>query len=192
MAKGSGGTRSGGASPVNRESMYEHLSGTMLDEALPKEESISLIMDKNHVGYIAAEKYYDALQDFTENNIADNATLEDFIKTAPKWQGDDTYRGMNVSNDFLKKLKIGDTYTQGKISSWTTDRHFAIGHIEEGSNPVLFISRGGQPKGTSIVHASVYPTDSEVLVSKSASYKIENIYTDAGMTVVEVSPKYKK
>ena len=192
MAKGSGTTKTTYSVSENREPMYEHLSGTLYDEALDKEESVSIIMDSNHVGYNEAVKYYKALQDYTENNISDTETIESFIKTAPKWYGDETYRGMNVSDNFIKNLKVGDTYTPGKVSSWSTDRHFSTQHIEEGKNPVLFINREGQPKGTSIVHASVYPTDSEVLVSKQASYKITNIYNQLGMTVVEVTPKHKK
>ena len=104
--------------------------------------------------------------------------LEGYIKVAPKWDAGETYRGIGLSDEDLKKFTVGSVHDMKGTSSWSSEeeiaRKFGDNYAKDLGNYVIFHS-GTQRKGTSIRHLSPYPGEggeNEVLVSKDSKYTV--------------------
>lgn len=111
--------------------------------------------------------------------------LENYIETAPKWNGGTTYRGTTVDEDFLNTILSGEVFDAKGTSSWTTDINVAKDHINEGGIPVI-LECETQSKGCSIMLYSLTPYDYEVLVSKKSKYKMDKARKVDGIWRIKV------
>lgn len=102
--------------------------------------------------------------------------LEKYINLAPKWNGDDTYRGINVSSADAKKYKVGQKIDVNRgTASWSSDLQISQKFSSDGDGERVVFRSPTQSKGTSIKHLSKYEHEDEVMVSKHANYTITNI-----------------
>lgn len=105
--------------------------------------------------------------------------IDEFVAISPKWAGGTTYRGININEVELNKLKgsHGKPITMYGTSSWSVSKGTA--HLfARGNNDieVIFVCKNAQPQGTSISWLSAYgESEQEILVSSKAKWKITNI-----------------
>lgn len=109
------------------------------------------------------------------------AQVENFIaagiKSGNGWNGGATYRGIGgISDAALKNiqaLKPGDSVdcNLSAAASWSTNRHTSEG-FGSSYNHVTFVHTGSSQKGVSVKKISSVGYENEVLVSKSAKYKV--------------------
>lgn len=116
--------------------------------------------------------------------------VEKYIALSPKWHGGKTYRGVAFNDSDLAGLKKGSVVDMRGASSWSsrlmTAQAFADDNAEyPGLNRVVFRS-GSQRKGTSVKHISQHRFEDEVLVSKSARYKVNKVTKKKDITYVDV------
>lgn len=102
------------------------------------------------------------------------ADLEAFIARAPSWIGD-SYRGINISDaDLAPYRNVGHVFDMRGTSSWSTKTNVARNFAGKGGNgnEVVFVCKGGQPRGTSIRPISSYPGEHEILTSMTARWRV--------------------
>ncbi|MDR0514640.1 MAG: ADP-ribosyltransferase [Coriobacteriaceae bacterium] len=101
--------------------------------------------------------------------------IAEYLSKAPVWNGGTTYRGIRLGNEPLPKP--GEIIDMKGHASWTSDKGVALSFAGSGINgfqPVIFTSKT-QSKGTSIAHLVYSGFEREVLVSKSATYRVDKI-----------------
>lgn len=105
--------------------------------------------------------------------------VEDYIAKAPKWDGGTTYRGItDVSDNVLANLTTeGTVFDMRGTSSWSSKESIAKSFANSGHNDIVFES-ATQSKGTSVRHISRFPTEDEILVSKSSKYRVASAKFD--------------
>lgn len=115
-----------------------------------------------------------------------SVTLENFIaksiETGNGWNGGATYRGIDGISDEafanISSLKHGDSVDPnfGGSASWSTKRDIAEHGFSGGKNSVVFVHVGPSQKGVSVKNLSAFgPSENEVLVSKDAKYKVQQV-----------------
>ena len=125
-----------------------------------------------------------------KNGIADASkaekALENYINDSVKWSGGTTYRTIGVTEKQLQAFYTakdkGVEINMLGTSSWTSDAEYATNHYVEGKK-VIFKSET-QKNGASIAAYQLAPAEKEVLVSKSAKYKVKDIIEEDGFTYV--------
>lgn len=128
--------------------------------------------------------------------------IEEFIAKSPQWNGGTTYRGMSLSPEELKNLRIELQAGKGDMqgcASWSTKEHIARSfsgyHIGELSpkfgdrkteRVVLVANR--HKKATSIMHLSTFTHEYEVLATKQCRYRFVSERKDGQYTIFDVEP----
>lgn len=118
--------------------------------------------------------------------------VEKFIDKSPKWDGGEIYRGIGVDEDAAMRI-LDDIYSEKPFdmkgtSSWTSDKSIADDFSEWNGADISIIFRApGTKKGTSIDHISDF-SQSEVLVSKEARWKVKRIEggIDDGYMIIDM------
>lgn len=116
--------------------------------------------------------------------------LESFIVDSVKNKGpvSSTYgisRGLSMTNNELNNLKVGETFAEGKLTSWSSRVGIAQSFARENtstSKPNKVIIRTKSPssqaaKLTGITNLSKY-SEAEAIMSSKAKFKIEKIKID--------------
>lgn len=152
---------------------------------------------------LEADEMYSSLYNFTGNYYEEireaqrngdttseygkkSVTLESFIaksiESGNGWDGGATYRGIDGISDEafanLSSLKPGDQVDPnfGGSASWSTKRDIAEHGFSGGKNSVIFVHTGNSQMGVSVKNMSAYgPDENEVLVSKNAKYKVQQV-----------------
>ena len=148
--------------------------------------------------------YYDSMRAVQMGDIKDRDLmrsaehLEEFIGKSPKWGGGTTYRGIYrwEQSDVAQFTTAQATRMPIQMygcSSWSTSKEEAKDFaMKDGEYHILFICKGGQPRGTSIAGFSRYPQEKEILCSKDGKWMIDKIYqpdpTDDTYYEIEVTP----
>ena len=117
--------------------------------------------------------------------------LEKYIEKAPKWNGGETYRGINISSEDLKKYQVGNTIDVNRgTASWSSDIKVSKKFAKQGSEEKVVFKCPTQKNGTSIKHLSNYNHEDEVMVSKNSKYVITSINRNKdGIIYVNIKEK---
>jgi hypothetical protein len=161
----------------------------MEDTGLSEEEAEKIaiaIDDFTCSGYIEIRAAQEAGK--TSGTDAEHGKLlEKYIEKAPKWDGGEIYRLVELEEDDLYELL--DAYEEEEpihqygTSSWTSSkksiRKFVYSSeingiyddLDEKPIHVVFHARGTK-QGTSVRHLSGIPDENEVIISKNARWKV--------------------
>lgn len=128
--------------------------------------------------------------------------IEKYIEHAPKWDGGETYRGVDLGTDDVEKIFAALASptreydpNANAMASWTSSLAVAKNYASlrtvsspwGGRTQVIF-KCATQKKGTSIKHLTQTSVDEEVLVSQKARYRIEQAeYDEKGWLIVSLS-----
>ena len=119
--------------------------------------------------------------------------LENYIKSSPKWAGGNTYRGVALKDSEISKLKVGSVIDMMGTSSWSTSSAEAAGfaktYAKGGRRQCVFFCKDKQKMGTSLRPVAPMAFEKEVIASKEARYKVEQIGTTKrmpGVTIIVV------
>lgn len=122
-----------------------------------------------------------------KNGVTCEKFIEAGVKSGNGWTGGPTYRGIEFISDTAFKgyasLKPGDSVdaNNGGTASWSTHKNTAFKQFSGGNNSVVFVHLGSkQPKGVSVDSISTCKGEKEVLVSKDAKFKVQNVAQFAG------------
>lgn len=172
---------------------------------IPKEKQIDFICLELNVSIEEAKKYVEAIFYYTDKfyhvkaireyqqgkNIHNKdqvakqeQALEQYIEKAPKWNGGETFRGVKLTDDDLKRYTIGSERDMLGTSSWSSSEDVAKEFSDDGPfserKRVIFHSNT-QKNGTSVRHLSPLAYEDEVLVSKRSKYRVTKIEKDSGI-----------
>lgn len=163
--------------------------------AVERESQIEVLSQVNAVDSDIAEEYvesieawsgnaYKVVRKYQQGKIADESVaeiagiysddIESFLRSAPKWEGGVTYRGVGISDDALAKYSKGVSINMNGTSSWTTSKEVALSNADKYDNKVVYAC-SSQKTGASIMPYSLSPFEYEVIASKNASYTIEDL-----------------
>lgn len=121
-------------------------------------------------------------------------TLEEFIDKSPQWEGQSITRTVCIKRSELRYemnyLKRGGEFTQGGVSSWSSDADlseakFGAESIWDDSLVKVVFTARGKVKGTSISHLSDATDELEVLVSKNAVFRASKVNYSYGVLYVD-------
>lgn len=106
--------------------------------------------------------------------------LENYISKAPKWNGGESYRGIEFNyetdrqrflDDFIKASANGG-YSEGAISSWSSNRRVSESFAGSSHHPVLIVhERGNRKTISSIRPYSQFSGEDEMIATSRARYK---------------------
>jgi SPP1 gp7 family putative phage head morphogenesis protein len=105
--------------------------------------------------------------------------LESFIDKAPGYEGW-VERGVKLTTpgliDAFKNIKVGDIIGDNGLTSWTTDHNIAMGFSSvpaaQGEGLILRTTSVGIQKATSIKGFTPFPNEEEIIVSKTAQFRV--------------------
>lgn len=191
----------GGRGAVSATSVTSHALATAAhlhdgDFSLTTDDSVEIIARALGEDKETAYKHWNAITNYTaqwygavrKHQRAGGGTetvremskqIEDYIAKAPKWDGGTTFRGItDVSDSVLDSLTTeGTVFDMRGTSSWSSKESVAKSFANSGYNDIVFESVT-QSKGTSVRHISRYPTEDEILVSKSSQYRVSSAKFD--------------
>jgi hypothetical protein len=105
--------------------------------------------------------------------------IEEYLDVAAPYPKNATlYRGMDYKADMFRKMKIGDEYELGAISSFTSKEARTFG------GDTKLILKGGADYGTSVMHISQHYHEYEVLLSGRNVVRILEKREEGGRLVV--------
>lgn len=121
-----------------------------------------------------------------ESMIKDGENIEEWIKTAPNYEGP-LYRGVTLTQEDFDALKVNTPTNQLGISSWTGNETFARGYSTRYEGvPVIF-------KMSNSLQTAAYSSlgfkgiDDEILMSKDAQQVVTNIQQTDNLWEVTLS-----
>jgi hypothetical protein len=78
--------------------------------------------------------------------------------------------------DAFKNIKVGDIIGDNGLTSWTTDHNIAMGFSSvpaaQGEGLILRTTSVGIQKATSIKGFTPFPNEEEIIVSKTAQFRV--------------------
>lgn len=138
------------------------------------------------VDYYRKEGAYVIQSDARAGKITSHVkALDEYIQENSKSQKASTvYRGMGFGNDdnpqeFLKKLKVGETLTDKGFMSTTTSQKMAKNFASEGEHRIIMKIRKTTGKGASIkTDESLAEDEKEVLFPRDSQLKVTKVKVD--------------
>ena len=140
------------------------------------------------------------LREFTSNNwtnlMADPANVQKvngiIDNNLPnQWNGGPTYRGINISDADLAKLRPGAVIPQKPDGvtavSWSSVQARAESFASGSQNRVVLVNESQRTRGISIKPISNYATESEVLVHGRQRMRVNRTEQKGGITYVHIS-----
>lgn len=119
--------------------------------------------------------------------------VEDYIASAPTWNGGRLYRGISVSpseaNKLIADAEAGKPFDQRGTSSWTSSSSVGKDYTSPGttsSGKVKILYRtSGTSQGTSIQHLSEHPDEHEVIISKDAQWVATSVKKQGATYIID-------
>lgn len=143
----------------------------LADEVISKKEAkaicdaINYYTDQGYRAIRAAQR----AGDINAPGYAEGKLIERWLRVAPRYPSDENvYRGLSGEAEYKKfsRLKVGGEYHEGVTASATSQLGVASGFSEsvDANHRVVVVIKGGMPHGASILGASEYPEENEVLI----------------------------
>jgi cation transport regulator len=119
--------------------------------------------------------------------------IEKYIEAAPKYSGDEIYRGIGLTESQLSSISDGDIIDMKGISSWSSDKdkaeEYSVTQSAFSDDVNIAVVLTVRPKtAVSITHLTQYPKEKELLYGSKTKFKVlsKKKYSDADAYAVEV------
>lgn len=157
------------------EIIENHLGKKLTDLQRDKvKKGISAITEYTGVSYARIRR------NKTQEAHEQNKVIDYVIEHSPSYKGT-IYRGIHLKQkefeELIKKVENGIPFDQKGVSSWSSDARTAKSFVDDypGFCNVVFVSRNGFKRSTSIRHLSYNQREDEVLVSRKTNMKAKRI-----------------
>ncbi len=121
--------------------------------------------------------------------VREMQTLDDYIRSAPKWRGSTIYRGINVPPATADEILAGPTVDMLGPASWSSEQRvantFSYGRDGKGVR-LIFVLRDNR-SGASVTHISTCDgVESEVTAPSGVIYAIDSIRKGSDVIFIDV------